>query len=174
MSPALAKQALPGARLYIIDYFSSRQQPVLLAFLSACDWRAARFLHTLLTEQRFSQVLGPDGHLFFLMHGQQPVGFVTLTQKDCIDDETLLPWLGFLYVTPAWQNQGCAGKLLRHAMAAARTQGRQQVYLATDHVGFYERYGFTYLHSRLDVYGDMSRIYTARLVDCEEEAKTVR
>lgn len=148
---------------HIQAWHSHPQQQRMLAFLSSCEWRAAGFLHALLAENRFEDVLGPEGHLYFLMAGEEPVGFITLTQRDCIADESLFPWLGFLYTVPQWRGQGCAGMLLRHAVAEAGRQGYRQVYLATDHVGLYDRHGFTYVESRPDVWGEMSRIYTIRL-----------
>jgi len=35
----------------------------------------------------------------------------------------------------------------------------QRVYLATDHIGLYEKYGFEYFENRVSVYGEDSRVY---------------
>ena len=51
------------------------------------------------------------------------------------------------------------GKLIEHACAVAREHGAARVYLATDHIGLYEKYDFTYLENRVDHDGEDSRIY---------------
>lgn len=142
----------------ILDYFKSSRQNFLAEQIGQGQWSAARFLAELLREDSFHETLG-KGTLFLLMDGQKMAGFVTLTERDCIDDPAMAPWLGFLYVFPEYRRRGCAGKLLAHGVAAAQAKGYTRVYLATDHEGFYERYGFAYLENRVDVWGENSRIY---------------
>ena len=38
---------------------------------------------------------------------------------------------------------------------------------ATDHIELYEKYGFSYIESRMDVYNEMSRIYCRKLYGLE-------
>lgn len=54
-------------------------------------------------------------------------------------------------------------RLIDHACNCAKENGYRQVFLYTDHVGLYEKYGFTYLESKENNWGDMSRIYVRPL-----------
>jgi GNAT superfamily N-acetyltransferase len=127
--------------------------------IDQCEWSAAHFLAQLLREGRFSAVLGENGKLFLLKDGGKLISFATLTQQDCVADETMYPWIGFVFTTPDCRGNRYAGKLLDYIWLVARDMGYDRVYLATDHVGLYEKYGFTYLESRIDVYHEESRIY---------------
>lgn len=145
-----------------VDFFQAERQKTLIENIAAGDWGAAKFLAKLLRENTFHQTLH-GGTVYLLMDGENIVSFVTLTQQDCISDETLYPWLGFFFTFPEYRGNRYGGKLLAHAAEEARKQGYQKVYLATDHIGLYEKYGFTYLENRIDVYGEDSRIYVKNL-----------
>ncbi len=146
----------------IIDFFKSGDPDALMAKIEAGQWGAAKFLARLLREGTFHATLG-DGTVYLLMDGEEIVSFVTLTRQDCIADENLYPWLGFFYTFPQYRGRRHGGKVLAHAAQEARRKGFRQVWLATDHVGLYEKYGFTYVENRMDVYGEDSRIYTQYL-----------
>ena len=104
-------------------------------------------------------MLGEGARLFYICKNGEMRAFLTLSRQDCISDPSLPLWIGFVYTYPAYRNRGYAGRLLNHAVAKAAESGADRVYLATDEIGFYERYGFEYAESRLDVYGNVSRIY---------------
>ena len=142
----------------IVDYFAAGQPASLVDQIEAGEWGAAKFLAKLLREGSFHQTLG-EGTVYLLLDGDSLVSFVTLTHQDCVRDETLYPWLGFFYTFPSYRGHRYGGQLLEHAVSRAAEQGYPQVYLATDHVGLYEKYGFTYWQDRMDIYGDNSRIY---------------
>ena len=141
-------------------------QPELLAYLQKCPWRAgpalARYLQA-------GDVFAPGDGIYFLRKEGQPLGFCTLSHRDCIEDAALFPWIGFVFIDEAHRGHRYSGLLLQYALHRAAEQGHSNVYLATDHVGFYEKYGFRYLENRLDIYGEDSRIYYYPLKPGAEE-----
>lgn len=70
--------------MYLTSYFTSPNQPQLLAQLRACEWGAAKFLTELLEKGQFHHTLGA-GDCYFLMQGDQIAAFATLTERDCVD-----------------------------------------------------------------------------------------
>lgn len=152
--------------MQIIDYFKSERQPHWLTEISRCEWRAAHFLAQLLREGCFHRALG-RGTLYLLTDGDALASFVTLTEQDCIDDKTLKPWIGFVHTAPEYRGRRCAGVLLDHAVRKAGQYGAEQVYICTDHVGLYEKYGFTYMTNRVSIYGEDSRVLI-RQTECPE------
>ncbi len=146
----------------IIKFFEYKNKSEWIEKIRRCDWRAAVFLADLLEQNRFHTVLG-NGELFVLTDGENVVSFCTLTEKDCIDDKELYPWIGFVYTAPEYRGHRYSGKVIDAACAELNKQNIKKVYLATDHIGLYEKYGFEYLESRLDVYGEQSRIYTKNI-----------
>ena len=143
----------------IIDFFACDEPAYWQAEIAKGDWRAAKFLAELLENGTFREVTG-GGTVYLLTEGENLISFVTMTRQDCIADENFYPWLGFFYTFPAYRGHRYGGKLLDFATVQAGKQGYPQVYIATDHLDLYEKYGFTYLENRMDVYGVDSRIYS--------------
>lgn len=112
--------------MYLTSYFTSPNQPQLLAQLRACEWGAAKFLTELLEKEQFHHTLGA-GDCYFLMAGDQIAAFATLTDCDCVDAPELHPWCGFVYTFPAYRHQRIAGKLLHELAKIARQNGQSCV-----------------------------------------------
>ena len=145
----------------IFDYFSNEQLS-WIDKIRACDWRAAIFLADLLEQNKFHNVLG-NGSLFVMADGEKLVSFCTLTYRDCIKDDDLFPWVGFVFTAPEYRGKRYSSEVIEAACKRALRQGFDKVYLATDHMGLYEKYGFTYMESRTDIYNEESRIYYKEL-----------
>ena len=142
----------------IIRYFESDRQVALLEKLKRCDWSAARFLVELLEKDTFNEMLGGWGEILMLMEGEELVSFLTFTGQDAVRDEALTPWVGFVFTDPRYRGHRYAGKLLAYAEQCAVDRGFDGVYIATDHVGLYEKYGYAYVESRVDYWGDEMRV----------------
>lgn len=147
----------------IFDYFSDEQQ-LWIEKIRSCEWSAAKFLADMLEQNRFHTVLG-NGSLFIMADGKKLVSFCTLTHRDCIKDDDLFPWIGFVFTAPEYRGKRYSVEVIDAACKRAQKQGFDKVYLATDHIGLYEKYGFTYLESRIDIYGEESRIYCRQLME---------
>ena len=142
----------------IIRYFESEGQRELTEKIAHCDWSAARFLVELLEKGTFHATLGGEGELYLLMDGGTLVSFATLTRQDSVRDESLFPWIGFVYTAPEYRGRRYAGQVLARAEADAAAQGHDRVHIATDHVGLYEKYGYEYLEDRVDCWGSDQRV----------------
>lgn len=148
----------------VIEYFTSENKEHWKEQIALADWSAAKFLLKLLNNtQKFDELLGGDGKLFFLLDGENIVSFVTLTRQDCIRDENMFPWLGFLYTYPAYRRNRYSEKLLKYAEEQVISDAHPIVYIATDHIGLYEKYGYTYLETRKDYLDEDTIIYYKKL-----------
>lgn len=154
-SKFIYEKAVP---LNIQAFADSADQEATTQAIFRCDWGAAKFLAQLIKEKRLEEYVG-EGTLYLLWCGIEIAGFIILGEKDGLPDPNRTPWLSFLFVAPAYRGRRLGKRLIDHACEAAIESGHQQVFLCTDHEGLYEKYGFTYLESRKDVWGDMSRIY---------------
>ena len=142
----------------VIHYFEQENREQLLVQLSDCDWGAARFLVELLQKGTFFDMLGGWGALYLLVEQDTLIGFATLTGQDCIRDEDLTPWIGFVFVKPEYRGHRFSERLLRHCEQQATEMGHDRVYIATDHVGLYETFGYCYMENRVDYWGEDTRI----------------
>ena len=146
----------------ICELKTINEQKEWMEKIRSCDWVAAKFLADLLEQEKFHELLG-DGSLYILADGEKLISFCTLTQKDCISDDTLFPWIGVVFTAPQYRGNRYSGRLIDYACDKAKEQGYKNVYIATDHIGLYEKYGFTYIESRIDIYGEESRVYCRNL-----------
>ena len=91
------------------------------------------------------------------------VGGMGVIENDFHDRKDLSPNICAVYTEEAYRKQGIAGKLLNMTVNDLRQKGITPVYLVTDHVGFYERYGWEFLCMvQNDGDPEMSRMYIHR------------
>jgi|GEM_PF-290552 len=148
---------------HIIEFFSTTDKQHWIDEIRKSDWRAAAFLVELITENKIEEMLGADTKLYILADGEKAAAFVTLSEKDCLDDPMLTPWIGFVYTYPEYRGNRYSGLLIEHAVKEAKKCGKDKIYICTGEVGLYEKYGFEYIENRVDVWGEDSRLYVKNI-----------
>lgn len=97
------------------------------------------------------------------LNGGNIVGGMGVIENDFHDRKDLAPNVCAVYTEKDYRCQGIAGHLLGLVVEDMRSKGISPLYLVTDHVGFYERYGWEFLCM---VQGDgepeMTRMYIHR------------
>lgn len=146
----------------IISYFESENKRHWLDEIKKSDWDAASTLAGFLESGTFFEKLG-EGVLLMLTDGEKLVSYVTFSFQDCVDDKSMYPWIGFVFTAPEYRGHRYAGRLMERCGEMARERGVKSIYICTDHAGLYEKYGWSYLENRVDIYGDDSRIYVKKL-----------
>lgn len=86
-----------------------------------------------------------------------------MIENDFHDRKDLTPNVCAVYTEEEVRGKGIAGTLLDKVVGDLRDKGISPVYLVTDHVGFYERYGWEFLCMvQGDDEPDMTRMYIHR------------
>lgn len=89
-------------------------------------------------------------------------GFYQLAAHDFLTRfSALSPFLCTLFVDETRRNLGLGGMLIRHAKYEAAGLGAEKLYLSTDHIGYYEKYGFREIGLDIDAWGRPTKIYAA-------------
>jgi len=127
--------------------------------IRTADWRAAAFLCDLLEADRLRALCGEGTRLLLGMEGERLAAFCTLADRDEVEDESLTPWIGFVYTFPGFRGRRLGGALIDRACAIAASEGFAQVYVSTDEIGLYEKYGFAFLRMDRDAWGGSTRVY---------------
>ena len=143
----------------ILSYFETKNPAWWLKKIGESDWTGGQYLYDLLREGKFHDLTGASSQLLLLVDGSSMASFCTYAERDDIPDSDLTPWMGFVYTFPAYRGRRLTGKLIRRVKELARADGKDAVYIATDHVGLYEKYGAVFLTEAKDARGGDSRIY---------------
>ncbi len=100
---------------------------------------------------------------YLCMDGEKIIGGMGVIENDFHDRKDLAPNVCAVYTEEEYRGKGIAGKLLNMTVEDLRSKGITPVYLVTDHIGFYEKYGWEFLCM---VQGDdepeMTRMYIHR------------
>lgn len=128
------------------DFVDLRGQPEL-------SERAATWFHEKWGVQREAYLACISDYLsgrtengwYLCLAGGRIVGGLGVIDNDFHDRRDLSPNVCAVYTEEAFRGRGIAGRLLDLAVADMRSRGVAPLYLVSDHVGFYERYGWEYL-----------------------------
>ncbi len=153
-----------AAEMEIVSFFDSDRQAHWLEQIGKSDWRAGPFLQKLLREGTFFEAVGEGSRVLLLTEGDELISYCTFSKWDDVQPTELTPWIGFVYTFPAHRGRRFAGLLLAEAEHLAREAGVPELYLSTNHMGLYEKYGFAYREELTDLDGNPTRVYSKRVL----------
>lgn len=113
-------------------------------------------LHSLTTNSPLPQ-------WYALMRNDEIIGCAGLITNDFISRMDLWPWLCAVYVEEQYRGQFLSQQLMEIAEEDARSAGFNNIFLATDHEGLYEKADFDYIGDGYHPWGEKSRIYKKKL-----------
>ena len=100
---------------------------------------------------------------YLCLSGNQIIGGMGVIENDFHDRKDLTPNVCAVFTEEGYRGQGIAGNLLNMVVNDVKSKGISPIYLITDHIGFYEKYGWEFLCM---VQGDgepnMTRMYVHR------------
>ena len=101
---------------------------------------------------------------FYLMldDADSPIGCAALLTNDLISRQDLYPWVACLFVEESHRGHNLGLALCNHAIKSAKAAGFPNVYLTTDHDGYYEKSNWTRIENAYPIFDPAtpSRIYT--------------
>ena len=100
---------------------------------------------------------------YLLYDGDKIAGCAGLITNDFISRMDLYPWLCALYIEPECRGRGLGSLLIEKGKEDSRKAGFPRLYLCSDHVGYYEYYGFTRIGTGYHPWGETSGIFAADL-----------
>lgn len=97
---------------------------------------------------------------YLCLDGEKIVGGLGVIENDFHDRKDLKPNVCAVWTSEEYRKQGIAGNLLNLVVEDMRAKGITPLYLVSDHIGFYERYGWEFLcMAQGDDEPEMTRVY---------------
>lgn len=96
---------------------------------------------------------------YLCMDGETIAGGMGVIENDFHPRTDLAPNVCAVYTEPAYRGRGIAGELLSYVAMDMAGKGIDTLYLVTNHINLYERYGWSYL-CPVETEDGMNRIYT--------------
>ena len=147
----------------VLNYFDSDRKEHWLNEIKRGDWGAAGFLYQLLSKGNFFDATGEKSKVLLLTDGDELISFCTYAKKDDIQPTDLTPWMGFVYTFPEHRGHRYVGLLMEEIERLAREEGISEVFISTNHIGLYEKYGCEFKAEMKDMNGELSRVYVKKI-----------
>lgn len=96
---------------------------------------------------------------FLMLRGKNIIGFYQLLSQECIVRDDLSPWISCLFIDEKERGKRLSSQLLLHGRSEAGKLGYDKVYLTTDHIQFYEKFGFREIELSTFKGGRPTKIY---------------
>ncbi len=110
------------------------------------------------------QNVAPVPQWYIVAEGQRIIAGAGVITNDFHDRKDLTPNVCALYVEPERRCQGIAGNLLEYVCKEMARKGIDMLYLITEHVSFYERYGWEFLCMVRGDDGEPMRMYQKKIL----------
>ena len=149
--------------MQVNNYFEIDNKEHWINEIERSDWRAGAFLGRLLRNDEFFDAVGKDSRVILLTEGDELISYCTLAEKDDIQPTDLTPWVGFVYTFPEHRGHRYAGLLFDEVERLAKEWQVTDVYLSTNHIGLYEKYGWEFFDMMDDMDGEPSRVYVKKI-----------
>lgn len=123
------------------------------AEINRADWKAAKYLARKMMNYEFNEWEG----IVIAENNDQIVGFCSFVSKDIVD-LAYSPYIAIVYVDPTFRGKGISKEIVKIAEKQLLKVGFHSIYIVTQHVGLYEKLGYSQIDEAEDKFGRPMRI----------------
>ena len=132
----------------------------LLEFVKSFSWEEVKE-HTVrvIKDWEFEEWETP----FVAMADGRIIGMVTLMKTDYYPLPEIYPWVSTLFVSLEYRGNRISKRLIDFANEYANSLGFDTTYIPSEHIGLYEKYGYSYLKDITNYGGGTDRLYAKEI-----------
>lgn len=132
----------------------------LLEFVKSFSWDAVKE-HTVRVIKNWE--LEEWETPFVAIADERIIGMVTIMKTDYYPLPEIYPWISTLFVSEEYRGKRISEKLIDFANSYAKDLGFDKTYIPSEHIGLYEKYGYTYIKDIVNYGGDTDRLYAKEI-----------
>ena len=131
----------------------------LVNYSKSCPWAAGKHLANMMEKNFFTEWES----VFAAVSEDKIVGFCTFLKTDYYPENRYSPWISSIFVDEAYRGRRISEKMIETVISYAKEQGFSRVYIPSDMVGFYEKYGFEKIDELQNYSGDIDNIFAKEI-----------
>lgn len=131
----------------------------LIEYASNCSWIAGKHIANMLNSNTFQEWES----VFVAIINEKIVGYCTLLETDYYPENRYFPWISSIFVEEAFRGRRISELLIQEATEYAKCVGFQTVYIPSDIIGLYEKYGFEKIDKLTNYGGDIDNIFEKKI-----------
>lgn len=112
-----------------------------------------------LAEQMKNHALTDWENVLVCWQKEELVGFCALLKKDILKQTALTPFIGVVFVAEKYRGHRISQKLVAKAEEKARSLGFEHTFIATQHLGLYEKFGYHKIGEEKDIFDRWLNLY---------------
>ena len=109
-----------------------------MEYAKNCSWKAGAFLAEKMKNNTF---LGSE-NVFVTLVDKNIAGYCAFSLKDCVPDVEYTPYISFIFVGEEYRGNRLSEQMILYVIDYAKILNYNKIYIASDHINLYEKYGF--------------------------------
>jgi N-acetylglutamate synthase-like GNAT family acetyltransferase len=101
--------------------------------------------------------------IFAAVENDNIIGHCSLNEKDSVPDAEYTPYVQSVFVTEQFRGNRLSEKMISCAISYAKSLGFKKVYIVSDHINLYEKYGFKKIDEKNDYRGVLQSIFVKEI-----------
>ena len=142
-----------------IDYGTELYEK-LIDYAENCSWVVGKHLAQILRENNFLEWEA----IFATVSEDEIIGFCTFLKTDYYPENKYSPWISSIFVDENFRGNRISFSMIEKAIEHAKIWNFKKVYIPSDMVGFYEKYGFGKIDELLNYDGDIDNIFVKEIL----------
>ncbi|MDE7283143.1 MAG: GNAT family N-acetyltransferase [Lachnospiraceae bacterium] len=126
----------------------------LIEYAENCSWIAGKHLASMMRDNTF------DGweSVFAATAEDEIIGFCTFLKTDYYPENRYSPWVSSIFVDEKYRGKRISERMINKVIEYAKEQNFSKVYIPSDMIGMYEKYGFQKIDELQNYDGDIDNI----------------